>query len=63
MSNYNVDDFKPEATIKREGRIKITDVETGESEIHATYAAADVLKYLDRGYTIAQVMDILEGAD
>jgi hypothetical protein len=48
------------ATIRRVGTIKITDVVSGKSEIHATYAAADVLKLLNEGYTIEAVISILE---
>lgn len=60
---FNVDDFAPEAKIKRAGTIKITDVETGESEIHTTYAAEDVLRLLDRGIAPENLVHYLEGAE
>lgn len=55
-----MDDFIPESTIRRVGTIKITDVETGESEISATYAAADILHYLSLGYDMNKVIRIIE---
>jgi hypothetical protein len=60
---YNVDDFAPEAKIKRAGTIKITDVETGESEIHATYAAEDVLRLLALGIAPQNLVHYLEGGE
>ncbi|MHC4278224.1 MAG: hypothetical protein ACYSTI_13040 [Planctomycetota bacterium] len=48
------------ATIRRVGTIKITDVVSGKSEIHATYAAADFLRLLNEGYSVAAILSILE---
>lgn len=48
------------ATVRRVGTIKITDVVSGKSEIHTTYAAADVLKLLNEGYSVPAVISILD---
>lgn len=60
---FNRDDLAPEATISRAGTIKITDVETGESTIHATYAAEDILRLLAQGYSPADIAGMLERAE
>jgi hypothetical protein len=51
------------ALVRRMGTIKITDVKSGESEIHATFAAADVLKLLNEGRDIHAVISILKRAE
>lgn len=61
MSNYDKDDFDPEAAKQRMGIIKITDVEFGTSQIHATYAAEDVLKLLAAGHDPRNIPAIIEG--
>ena len=52
-----------DANIRRLGTIKITDVKSGKTEIHATYAAADILRLLNSGYSIRAVISILDKED
>lgn len=47
-------------TIKARGTIKITNTETGETEVSATYDAADVIKALHRGESIESIIARLE---
>ncbi len=57
---HDQDDNAPESKIKRTGAIKITDVETGESTIHATYLASEMLDLLDKGHSIDEIVSMLD---
>jgi len=48
------------AFIRRAGTIKITDVDSGESTIHATYSAAEVLNLLAAGHSIDEILSMLD---
>ena len=45
--------------IPQRGTIRITDVDSGVSETHLTYAAADILWYINRGYKMSRIIEIL----
>lgn len=51
------------ATLKRVGTIKITDTENNTTEFHATFAAADVLKLLDEGYSPEDILKMMDDAE
>lgn len=56
MSSHDRDDFAPETQIKRAGTITITDTETGETTVNATFAAEDILDALRRGESIESII-------
>lgn len=47
-------------TIKARGTIRITNTDTGETKVSATYDAADIIKALHRGESIESIIARLE---
>lgn len=48
------------ATVRREGTLKITNGDGRQSTVHALFAAADVIKLLDSGHSMTAVVAMLE---
>ena len=56
MNNYHMDDFMPEAIIKREGIIRIVDEEGKIREMSAIYSIEEIICLLDKGHSLSSII-------